>query len=444
MKTIANETIAAIATPQGQGGIGIVRISGPETIKIAESMVGKVPRARCATYTKFLANNGDVLDEGVTLYFKAPYSFTGEDVLELHGHGGPVVMDMLLRRVVECGARLARPGEFSERAFLNNKLDLSEAEAIADLINAHSEQAARSAIRSLQGEFSKQINELVQKLIHLRMFVETSLDFPEEEINFLSDKRVSCDLQQIIDQLNQVLQSANQGRLLQEGMTVVIAGKPNAGKSSLLNLLSGQESAIVTDIPGTTRDILREYVQLDGLPLHIIDTAGLRETADIIEQEGVKRAKAAMEEADCILLMIDCQDKETVSPLQKKNTTIIYNKIDLINRESSIEKQGDHIIIYLSVRTGKGIELLKQHLKECMGFDSTVEGKFIARRRHLNALEKAKECLLRGQKQLKDKLAGELLAEDLLQAQNALSEITGEFRSDDLLGKIFSEFCIGK
>lgn len=445
MKKFSDETIAAVATPLGKGGVGIVRVSGFLASKIALKIFGKLPKVQHATYGKFIASDNAVIDEGVAIYFKAPHSFTGEDVLELQGHGGPVVMDMLLRRVIELGARLARPGEFSERAFLNDKLDLSQAEAIADLINAHSEQAAKSALKSLQGEFSALISGLVQQLIQLRMFVEAALDFPEEEIDFLEDKNISENLDNVIKQLDAVLQSAKQGRLLQEGMTVVIAGEPNAGKSSLLNLLSGQESAIVTDIPGTTRDVLREYIQLDGLPLHIIDTAGLQESDDIVEQEGVKRAQLVIEQADRVLLMKDITSKQQLSEQENilNKTTVIYNKVDLTNEAPRIEKK-DKTYIYLSAKTGEGLDLLKQHLKKCMGFDGTTEGNFIARRRHIDALVKANKCLLSAKKQLQENKVGELLAEELLQAQNILSKITGEFRSDDLLGKIFSEFCIGK
>jgi tRNA modification GTPase len=443
-----SDTIAAIATPPGRGGIGIIRISGPQTKTIAQTVLGVVPQPRFATHTVFLDQDNTAIDDGIALFFPHPNSFTGEDVLELHGHGGPIVQDCLLRRVLQCGARLARPGEFSERAFLNDRLDLAQAEAIADLIDAASEQAARAAVRSLQGEFSKHIQQLVEKLIHLRMYVEAAIDFPEEEIDFLSDKKISSELKNILQELQIVSATAQQGSLLREGMTVVIAGKPNAGKSSLLNKLSGRDSAIVTEIPGTTRDVLREMIQIDGMPLHIIDTAGLRDSADPVEQEGVRRALAEIEKADQILLVLDDKD-EQIEKLptfisNKKHLTIIHNKIDLTNKSTGIFKKNAMPVIYLSAKTGAGFDLLREHLKNCMGFNSHTEGNFIARRRHLDALQRAEHYLLNGEQQLANHKAGELLAEDLRLAQQALGEITGEFTADDLLGKIFSSFCIGK
>lgn len=448
-------TIAAQATPPGRGGVSIIRISGPKVKAIAENLMGKLPKPRYASYARFLDSDQQILDEGIALFFPGPNSFTGEDVLELQGHGGPIIVDCLLKRVIELGARIAKPGEFSERAFLNGKLDLTQAEAIADLIDASSEQAARSAIRSLQGEFSKQINQLQEALTHLRIFVEAAIDFPEEEIDFLAESTVAEDLTNIINQLENILANAKQGSLLREGMTVVIAGRPNAGKSSLLNHLTGKESAIVTDIAGTTRDVLREYIHLDGLPLHIIDTAGLRQSEDIVEQQGIQRAWQEIEKADQLLLVIDSITDVKLTPQQlwqefakqwpaDLKLTVVYNKIDVSHQQPTIEQKADGAYIKLSAKTGAGMDLLKQHLKASVGFTASGEGNFIARRRHLDALTRAKQALLNGQEQLLTQRAGELLAEDLRQAQQALSEITGEFSSDDLLGRIFSSFCIGK
>lgn len=456
---IQEDTIVAQVTPPGRGGVGIIRVSGPQSKSIAQAILGEVPTPRSANYFSFMDENKQAIDAGIALYFVAPHSFTGEDVLELQGHGGPVVMDCLLKRVLQLGARQARPGEFSERAFLNDKIDLAQAEAIADLIDAASQTAARSAIRSLQGEFSKKINNLVESLIQLRMYVEAAIDFPDEEIDFLSDGKIEQWLNNIVQDLQQIQQTAKQGTLLQEGMKVVIAGKPNAGKSSLLNQLSGQDSAIVTDIPGTTRDVLREYIQIDGLPLHIIDTAGLRESDDIVEQEGIRRATTEINNADCVLLVVDAKDVaisekniakqigHLLPEIATNKLIVIRNKIDLLNESANINEihfNADRVtVISLSAKTGVGIEHLKQELKKRMGFNSSAEGLFTARRRHLNAIQKAHDFLLSSQQQLKN-LSGELLAEDLRQAQNALSEITGEFCSDDLLGRIFSSFCIGK
>jgi tRNA modification GTPase len=447
------DTIAAIATPPGRGGVGIIRLSGSsQTISdIAQQIIGKLPQPRYAQFTDFFDKQQQIIDSGLALYFPAPNSFTGEDVLELQAHGGPVIMDMLLQTVLTAGARLAKPGEFSERAFLNDKIDLAQAEAIADLIDASSEQAARSATRSLQGEFSKKIQHLVEALIHLRIYVEAAIDFPEEEIDFLSDGKVAHDLQTIIDQLDKVLHTAKQGALLKEGMTVVIAGKPNAGKSSLLNCLTTRDSAIVTEIAGTTRDVLREHIQIDGLPLHIIDTAGLRTSDDQVEQEGVRRAYREIENADAVLLVLDSsepieeitEEYQTIIALQKP-TIIAWNKIDLTNSHTCPSQFKKFTTIKLSAKTGEGLEHLKQALKNCVAYSELSENQFIARRRHLDALRQAQAFLQKGQQQLATHKAGELLAEDLLQAQHALSQITGEFTSDDLLGKIFSSFCIGK
>ena len=443
---MTNDTIAAIATPSGQGGVGIIRVSGPEAKDIAKKISGLCPAPRYAHYGAFTDKNKTSIDSGLTLYFKKPFSFTGEDVVEFHAHGGPVVLDLLLKEILQSDVRPARAGEFTERAFLNDKIDLAQAEAIADLIAADSEQAARAAMRSMQGEFSAVIHQLVEAITQLRIHVESALDFPEEEIDFLADTAIADQLEQVTKKLQKVKASAQQGRLLKEGMTVVIAGKPNAGKSSLLNQLAGQEAAIVTEIAGTTRDILREHIQIDGLPLHIIDTAGLRESDDVVEQEGIKRARQMIEKADRVLFVVDVNDKdETMMDSLPKNIglTTIYNKIDKENCNAKIIET-DNTKIYLSAKTGDGIALLKQHLKKCMGYEQKNEGQFIARRRHLDAIDIAEQHLIIADKNLHQLKAGELLAEELRLAQDALSSITGEFSSDDLLGRIFSDFCIGK
>lgn len=444
------ETIAAIATPPGRGGVGIVRVSGPKCREIADNVLGKCPSPRHADYLPFRSADGETIDTGIALYFQKPHSFTGEDVLELQAHGGPVVLDLLLQRVLQLGARMARSGEFSEQAFLNDKMDLAQAEAVADLIEADSAAAAQAAVRSLQGEFSRTVHDLVENIIELRLFVEAALDFPEEEIDFISDGRIAAKLGQIDTALDGVFRSARQGCLLREGMTLVIAGRPNAGKSSLLNQLAGRESAIVTDIPGTTRDVLREHIQIDGLPLHIIDTAGLRESDDPVEQEGVRRAWKEIEQADRLLLVLDDQNRdddhlgiEDRMPPQL-GITRVFNKIDITGREAEIRVTDQGVQISLSAKTGNGLELLREHLKTSMGYVQSTEGRFSARRRHLDALEQARDHLAIARHNLEDLQAGELLAEELRQAQEALNQITGEFTSDDLLGRIFSSFCIGK
>lgn len=447
------DTIAAIATPPGRGGVGIVRISGPLVCNIAQKILGKDLEPRYANFGSFFNEEGQSLDEGIALLFVAPHSFTGEDVLELQAHGGPIILDQLLQRVLQLGARLARPGEFTERAFLNDKIDLAQAEAVADLIDANSVQAARSALRSLRGEFSQKINLLTEQIIHLRMYVEAAIDFPEEEIDFLSDGKVLTDLNQIIHRLEEVFSATMQGVALREGLTAVIIGKPNAGKSSLLNALSGEERAIVTEIPGTTRDVLKEMVLIDGIPLHLIDTAGIRDTQDVIEREGIERAKKALHDADLILAIQDSNEEDaTISDeitqilqkMQHKHYVLIKNKIDLSKQSAQIKNLEQGIEIYLSAKTKEGIDLLKQHLKSLIGAQNLTEGLFTARRRHINALEKAKTHLHIGKTQLTDQKAGELLAEELRQAHENLSEITGEFYPDDLLGRIFGQFCIGK
>lgn len=427
--------------------MGIIRVSGPLAKNISEKILGKVPQPRFADYLPFLDETKETIDSGLALYFVAPNSFTGEDVLELQGHGGPVVMDLLLQRVVSLGARIAKPGEFSERAFLNDKVDLAQAEAIADLIEAGSEQAAKSAVKSLQGEFSRWVDESVEALTHLRMYVEAAIDFPEEEIDFLSDGHVTKSLENILLEMDKIFASAQQGVLLRDGMRVVLIGQPNTGKSSLLNALAGRDSAIVTHIAGTTRDVLREEINIDGMPLHVIDTAGLRESDDVVEQEGIKRTWIEIEKADRALLLVDDksgitdEDDEIRQKLPKSlEVTIVRNKIDLTNG-LAVEKGHE---ISLSAKSGEGVELLRDHLKKIMGYTGLTEGVFLARRRHLDALIRAKELVLNGQAQLQESKAGELLAEDLRQAQHALGEITGFVSSDALLGKIFSSFCIGK
>lgn len=445
------DTIAAIATPPGRGGVGIIRVSGPLAKPIAEKILGKVPQPRFADYLPFLDSNNVVIDSGLALYFVAPNSFTGEDVLELQGHGGPVVMDLLLQQVVNLGARIAQPGEFSERAFLNDKVDLAQAEAIADLIEAGSEQAAKSAVKSLQGEFSRWIDESVEALTHLRMYVEAAIDFPEEEIDFLSDGHVTTSLGNILSEMDRIFASAQQGVLLRDGMRVVLIGQPNTGKSSLLNALAGRDSAIVTNIAGTTRDVLREEINIEGMPLHVIDTAGLRESGDVVEQEGIKRTWAEIEQADRALLLVDDktgiteEDNKIHQQLPKSlEVTIVHNKIDLSEGKPAIREKAGNIDIALSAKTGEGVDLLRDHLKTIMGYTGLTEGVFLARRRHLDALIRAKDFVVNGQSQLKESKAGELLAEDLRQAQHALGEITGFVSSDELLGRIFSSFCIGK
>ncbi|MFC4656555.1 tRNA uridine-5-carboxymethylaminomethyl(34) synthesis GTPase MnmE [Rheinheimera marina] len=452
----STDTIAAQATATGRAGVGIIRVSGPAVKSVAEALLGKLPKVRYAEYLPFLDQNGQVLDQGIALYFPGPNSFTGEDVLELQGHGGPVLLDMLLRRILTLkDVRIARPGEFSERAFLNDKLDLTQAEAIADLIDASSEQAARSAMQSLQGEFSRKIHDLVEKVIYLRIYVEAAIDFPDEEIDFLSDGKVAGDLNEIIQDLVAIQRQATQGSILREGMRVVIAGRPNAGKSSLLNALAGREAAIVTEIAGTTRDVLREHIHIDGMPLHIIDTAGLREATDKVEQIGIERAWQEIEQADRVLFMVDGTTTQASSPAEiwpdfiarlpkDLGLTVIRNKADLTGETVGASTNGDYPVFHISAKTNSGIDALREHLKACMGFDGTGEGSFIARRRHLDALARAAEHLAIGDQQLHDHLAGELLAEELRLTQQHLNEITGEFSSDDLLGRIFSSFCIGK
>jgi tRNA modification GTPase len=442
------ETIAAIATPPGRGGVGIVRISGSKASTIASQLTNQsifVPRSM--NYVSFSTKEGTLLDQGLVVYFKAPHSYTGEDVIEFQAHGSPIILDCLLQECLACGARLAKPGEFSERAFLNDKIDLTQAEAIADLIEASSLTAARMAVRSLQGDFSKQINALNEKIMHLRMYVEAAIDFPEEEVDFLGDGIIAQRLDDLLKDITTLRAQATQGAILREGLSIVIAGKPNAGKSTLINALAGREVAIVTHIAGTTRDVMKEQVLLGDLPVHLIDTAGLRDSEDLVEKEGIKRAWEAVRQADCVLMVIDIHNQhefDLEEPIRRelpKNVAIItvYNKIDSkINLECT-----DSNAIYLSAKSGQGLDSLITKIKEVVQYHP-AEGLFIARRRHLMALDQAIQFLQTGQQQLQGFRAGELLAEDLRQAHLKLGEIVGEFTSDDLLGKIFSSFCIGK
>ena len=442
------DTIAAIATAAGRGGIGVVRLSGKAVQSIAPILLGKLPPPRHATLCNFLADDGSAIDQGIALYFQAPHSFTGEDVLELQGHGGPAVLQVLLQRCLSIGARLAEPGEFTRRAYLNDKLDLAQAESVADLIDAASAEAAKSAMRSLQGEFSRQVRGLVDVVIGLRMLVEATLDFPEEEIDFLEQADALGKLADIRSRLERVLQTARQGSILREGLSVVLIGQPNVGKSSLLNRLAGEEVAIVTDVAGTTRDTIRQAVELDGVPLHIIDTAGLRATLDEVESIGIARTWAAVEKAGVAVLLIDAvrgaaaSDGEILAKLPATLPVVrVFNKIDLAQQGPRLVREGGHTDIYLSAKTGAGIELLRDHLLQVAGWQPSGEGMFMARERHLRALRAAREHLaLAGQQ--RNQL--ELMAEELRLAQESLSLITGEFGADDLLGEIFSRFCIGK
>ena len=449
-------TIAAIATPAGRGGIGIVRVSGPGCRDIAEKLLGSVPAPRVAVLRAFLGPEGEAIDEGIALHFPAPHSLTGEDVLELQGHGGPVVLDMLLRHVLALGARQAEPGEFTQRAFLNDKLDLAQAEAIADLIDSGSAQAARAALRSLRGEFSTQVHELTEALLRLRMWVEAAIDFPEEEIDFLADRALGERMDGIRKRFAELGEAARQGALLRDGLTLVIAGRPNAGKSSLLNRLAGYDAAIVTPVPGTTRDVLRERIEIDGLPLHILDTAGLRESPDEVEAEGIRRAHREIGRADRVLFVVDATDPAALAAAEADIAalpalvprTVVMNKIDRAGVAARVEQGADgstaRTTLWLSATTGEGLELLRAHLKDCVGFHPTGTGALSARARHLDALQRARTHVDEAHRLLVDRHAGELVAEELTAAQRALGEITGEVSSDDLLGRIFGSFCIGK
>ena len=441
-----DDTIAAIATPPGFGGVGVVRVSGTLAPDVARAVLGRLPAPRHATHASFLGAGGEPLDDGIALFFPGPRSYTGEDVLELQGHGGPVVMDLLLARCLELGCRPARPGEFTERAFLNGRLDLAQAEAVADLIEAGSAQAARSARRALDGALSRRVERLLETLTALRVSVEAALDFPDEDVDILREARVAEHLDELDRQLEALRTGAAQGVLLREGMRLVIAGRPNAGKSSLLNRLARREAAIVTHIPGTTRDVLRETVSLDGLPLHVVDTAGLRESEDPVEQEGIRRAWAEIESADAVLLVIDDSlgegaEEAAIRKRLPEDLPVIgvHNKIDLSGAPPG-EREGR---IYLSAATDAGVDTLRAHLKARMGY-AGGEGLFLARRRHLDALARTRAHVRAARGALDAGLGVELVAEDLRLAQECLGEITGKVSSDDLLGRIFATFCIGK
>ncbi|PHV11792.1 tRNA uridine-5-carboxymethylaminomethyl(34) synthesis GTPase MnmE [Chitinimonas sp. BJB300] len=442
------DTIAAIATAPGRGGVGVVRISGSNLTELAVILAGKPLKPRYVHYVDFRAGDGELIDQGLAIFFPGPHSFTGEDVLELQGHGGPVVMQMLLRRCLELGTRLAEPGEFTRRAFLNDKLDLAQAESVADLIDAGSESAARSALRSLAGAFSTEIHTLVEQLINLRMLVEATLDFPEEDIDFLEAADARGKLAGIHAQLDRVARTAKQGSLLREGMHVVLIGQPNVGKSSLMNALAGEEVAIVTDIAGTTRDTVRELIQLDGVPMHIIDTAGLRETNDTVEKIGIERTWGAVQKADLALLLIDSREGITEHDriiLARLPDTLprvhVFNKVDLTGESVGHAEEDGHAVLRLSAKAGLGLDELKHTLLKMVGWGGSDAGIFLARERHLDAIRRAGQHLNTAALVWQQV---ELFAEELRIAQNDLASITGEFSADDLLGEIFSRFCIGK
>ena len=455
---LPDDTIVAIATAPGRGGVGIIRLSGPSAHDIATALTGKRRlRPRHATLVEVLDNSGLLLDTGLALHFPRPYSFTGEDVVELHCHGGPVLLDLILEAACSAGARIAQPGEFSRRAFLNDKIDLAQAEAIADLISSTTAVAARNATQSLSGVFSSRIQELVTAVTRLRVYVEASIDFPEEEVDFLTEGAVEAQIDELLARLDAILLAAARGSRIREGMKLVIAGAPNAGKSSLLNALAGRDTAIVTDIAGTTRDLLREDINIDGLPLHLVDTAGLRESSDAVEQEGIRRALAEVLAADRVLLVVDdcglpdILDPSTLwpagitAPPASAAITLIRNKCDISGRQVGMQNGEKHTEITLCAKSGAGIHLLQEHLKQLAGLDaSTQETGFSARRRHLEALQQARQCLQTSLDQLRATAAGELVAEDLRQCQEHLGRITGRVSSDQLLGEIFSSFCIGK
>ncbi len=446
-----DDTIAAIATPSGRGGIGIVRVSGPRSQAIALGVLGRMPVPRRAQVHRFRDAQGGAIDAGLALFFTAPHSYTGDDVLELHGHGGPVVMDLLLARVLELGARAAGPGEFTQRAFLNDRLDLAQAEAVADLIDSGSAQAARAAMRSLDGEFSSQVRELSAAVLSLRMWVEAAIDFPEEEIDFLADRTLAERLRTLRQRFGALDDAARQGALLRDGLTLVIAGRPNAGKSSLLNRLAGYDAAIVTATPGTTRDVLRERIDIDGLPLHVLDTAGLRSSADEIEREGIRRAEREIARADRVLYVVDASDAAAVAAVPADvvalpgatPATVVMNKIDLVGGAAR-EEAGEPPRLYVSAVTGDGLDALRTHLKTCAGYVACSAGTLSARRRHVDALRRARTRVDEAERLLIERRAGELVAQELADAHRSLGEITGEVSSDELLGAIFASFCIGK
>jgi tRNA modification GTPase len=451
------ETIVAAATPPGRGGVGIVRLSGPKVPEIAAVMLGELPAARRATFAAFLDAAQRPLDAGLALFFPAPASYTGEHVLELHGHGGPLVLEALIARALELGARRARPGEFTERAFLNDKLDLAQAEAVADLIDAGSRAAVRAAMRSLQGEFSAMVRGLTEAVIELRTYVEAAIDFPEEEIDFLADRELQRRFAALREHFAGVHSSAQQGRLLRDGMTVVIAGPPNAGKSSLMNRLAGYDAAIVAPVPGTTRDVLRERIEIEGLPLHLLDTAGLRPGGDALEAEGMRRARGEIARADRVLFVVDAAADPGAAAFEAERAqlpaavpvTLVLNKCDLLGslpggKDATVAHAAEPARLYVSALTGAGLAELRAHLTRSMGFESVESGAVSARQRHLESLARARAHTEEAQRQLTEWRAGELVAEELRAAQQALGEITGEFTSDDLLGRIFASFCIGK
>jgi tRNA modification GTPase len=446
---MSSDTIVAIATAPGQGGVAIVRLSGSKALAIAKTISTKNKiTPRYAHYASFYDEKNDAIDVGLLLYFKAPHSFTGEDVVEFHAHGSPKALESLVRRCCLLGARLARPGEFSERAFLNDKMDLTQAEAIASLIEAQSETAARLAVRSLQGEFSEKIESLLQSLIALRMYIEAAIDFPEEEIDFLADGMVESELLSITSSLKLLLAQTSQGAILREGMSVVLAGRPNAGKSTLINQLAGKELAIVTEIPGTTRDVMRENILIDDIPVHLIDTAGLRDSHDVVEKQGIMRAWDEIKQADCILLLVDIAESDESQILLEEVKSALPSNIPVLTIVNKIDKQGvqssfDKQKVMISAKNGDGIDLLKEQLKNIIGFVKT-DGQILARARHVDALERAYRQLKAAFLQVKEQKAFELLAEDLRQTQQIIGEITGEYSADDLLGEIFSSFCIGK
>jgi tRNA modification GTPase len=442
------DTIAAIATAAGSGGIGVVRVSGPAAQSIATEILGHCPKPRYAAYLPFLDADDQLIDRGIAIYYAAPNSYTGEDVLELQAHGGPALMQILLSRCLSIGARQAAPGEFTRRAYLNDKMDLAQAEAVADVINAATTEAAKSAMRSLSGEFSNRINQLLTRLIELRMYVEACLDFPEEEIDFITQGNVEQKINDIVTALQKIYGEAKQGNLLREGMTVVLVGQPNVGKSSLINQLAAEEVAIVTSIAGTTRDTIKSSIQINGIPLHVVDTAGLRETEDEIERFGIARTWRALENANIALLLVDSthgitkMEKSIIERLPKDLPKIwVHNKIDLSSKASGAETVDQELHIYLSAKTGLGIDLLREHLLKLIGWRSTSEGVFMARTRHLEAIKQVEQFLLTGLAAIGQ---SEIVAENLRTAQEALNTITGEFTPDDLLGEIFSKFCIGK
>ncbi|MDD3354649.1 tRNA uridine-5-carboxymethylaminomethyl(34) synthesis GTPase MnmE [Zoogloea sp.] len=444
-----SDLIAAIATAPGRGGIGVVRLSGPDLFSLAGLLSGREPQARLAQFARFKDADGGLIDEGLLLWFPAPHSFTGEDVIELQGHGGPVVMQMLLARCLELGARLAEPGEFTRRAFLNGKLDLAQAESVADLIEASTTAAARSAVRSLTGSFSREVHGLCERLIDLRMLVEATLDFPDEDVDFLIEARAFERIAVIAAELRAILDRARQGSLLRNGLHVVLVGQPNVGKSSLLNRLAGEERAIVTDIAGTTRDALRETIQLEGIPLHITDTAGLRETADEVEKLGIARTWQEIERADVVVRLVDVRNGGTCEADAAIDTRLpvgveritVFNKVDLVDLAPARKEGPEGIRLYLSAKAGQGIELLRAELLRIAGWHRHGEDVILARERHLIAL---REALERVEAALEARHALELMAEELRLGQEAINDITGEFTPDDLLGVIFSRFCIGK